>query len=250
MQSSCNLIKNSSALKSSKKIIETNYRTNSEVEEIEDEQCRIEYEIKKNYETLGANIIKKAKLEAEEIMIKSRKMASEVEKIAYEEGYKQGKSNGFEDGYNEGLEKVRRDTEQEIRINIEKSEEILKKANEEYKEYLLTKEKEIIKLAFNMASIIAKRELEASEGIITLIENILEEAKGEENIIIRCNNVHVKDINEKINYYKKAYAIKGEIFILEDTLMEPGNAVIDKGTGKAFVGLDVALEKLENELFK
>ena len=46
------------------------------------------------------------------------------------------------------------------------------------------------------------------------------------------------------------YAIKGEIFILEDELMEPGNAIIDKGTGKAVIGIDVALEKLENALFK
>ena len=88
------------------------------------------------------------------------------------------------------------------------------------------------------------------EGINPLIENVLEEAKGEKNIIIRCNNVHVKVIKEKISYYKQAYAIKGEIFILEDELMEPGNAIIDKGTGKALIGLDVALEKLENALFK
>ena len=101
-----------------------------------------------------------------------------------------------------------------------------------------------------LASVIAKKELEVSEGIIPLIENVLEEAKGEENIIIRCNNVHIKAIKEKVDYYKKAYAVKGEIFVLEDTLMEPGNAAIDKGTGKAIVGLDVALEKLENELFK
>lgn len=260
MQLSYNLIKNSYALKSSKRIIETSYISKNEieeieveedeVEEIEDKQYLIEYEIKKNYEALGANIIKNAKTEGKEIIINSQEIAFDIEKKAYEEGYNQGKLNGFEDGYNEGFEKVKLDTENEIKEKLEKSEWILKQADKEYKEYLINKEKEIIKLAFNMASVIAKKELEVSEGIITLIEDILEEAKGEENIIIKCNNVHVKVIKEKIDYYKKAYAIKGEIFILEDILMEPGNAIIDKSTGKAVVGLDIALEKLENALFK
>ncbi|MBE6055153.1 MAG: flagellar biosynthesis/type III secretory pathway-like protein [Clostridium sartagoforme] len=252
MQLSYNLIKNSSALKSSKKVIETSYISKVEEKEKEKEyiDSSIEDEIKKSYEALGANILRKSKIEAEEIVMQSRVIASEIEKKAYEEGYNQGKLNGFEDGYNEGLEKVKLDTEEEIKSKLEKSEYILKEANREYKEYLINKEKEIIELAFNMASAIAKRELESSEGIVPLIENILEEAKGEENIIIRCNSIHIEAIKEKIEYYKKAYAIKGEIFILEDTLMEPGNAVVDKGTGKAIIGLDVALERLENELFK
>lgn len=254
MQLSYNLIKNSSALKSSKKIIETSYisraEAEAEAEAEENEKTSIEYEIRKNYEALGANIIKNAKAEAEEMIIKSRELSLEIEKKAYEEGHNQGKLNGFEDGYNEGLEKVKLDTEQEVKLNIEKSEEILKEANREYREYLVNKEKEIIELAFNMASIIAKKELEVSEGMLPLIENVLEEAKGEENIIIKCNSIHIESIKEKIDYYKKAYVLKGEIFILEDTLMEPGNAIIEKGTGKSVVGLDVALEKLEDSLFK
>ena len=247
MQLSYNLIKSASALESSKKIIETNYVANSNVEE------KVEDEFRKNYEALGFNIIKKAKLEAEDIKTKSQKIAYEIEKKAYEEGYNQGEANGYEDGYAKGyaeaLEKVKLDTEEEVNEKINRAENILEEANKEYKAYLLNKEKEILKLAFDMANIIAKSELKIPEGILPLIESVLEEAKGEENIIIRCNNIHVKAIKEKVNYYKQAYAIKGEIFILEDELMEPGNAIIDKGTGKATVGLDIALEKLENALF-
>lgn len=252
MQLSYNLIKNTTALKSSHKRIETNYVTKIEAEEVEKGRDRVsvEGEIKKSYEILGSNIIKKSKSEAEEIIMKARVLSDEIEKKAYEEGYNQGKTNGFEDGYNEGLEKIKEDSEEEIRLKIEKAEEILQKANKEYKEYLKTEEKEIINLAFKMASIITKKELQADEGILPLIEDVLEEAKGEENIIIRCNSIHIKAIEDKIKYYKKAYAINGEIFILEDTLMEPGNAIIEKSTGKAIVGLDIALEKLQDALFK
>lgn len=253
MQSSYNLIKSSSALEASKKVIETSY-TIKNVEELDNGSYSIEDEFRKNYEVLGASIIKKAKSEAEEIKRNSEIIAYEIEKKAYEEGYNQGKTNGYEDGYENGykeaIEKVRLETEQEVKDRIGRAEYILENANKEYKDYLLSKEEEILKLAFDMASIIAKKEMKISEGMLPLIESILEEAKGEENIIIRCNNIHIKAIKEKVNYYKRAYAIKGEIFILEDEFMEPGNAIIDKGTGKATIGLDIALEKLHNTLFK
>ena len=250
MQLSYNLIKNKSALKSSQKTIATNYISRIEAKDIEKEKLDVEQEIRKSYEVLGSNIIKKAKSEAEDIVMRARVISAEIEKKAYDEGYNQGKSNGFEDGYKEALVKVKNDTSEKVKVRIDEAEEILKSANKEYLEYLNLKEEEIINLAFKIASIIAKKELQKDDGIIPLIEDILEESKAEENIIIRCNTKHLKAIEDKIEYYKKAYAIKGDIFILEDTLMELGNAIIEKNTGKAVVGLDVALEKLETALFK
>lgn len=250
MQLSYNLIKNKSALKSSQKTIATNYISRIEAKDIEKEKLDVEQEIRKSYEVLGSNIKKKAKSEAEDIVMRARVISAEIEKKAYDEGYNQGKSNGFEDGYKEALVKVKSDTNEKVKVRIDEAEEILKSANKEYLEYLNLKEEEIINLAFKIASIIAKKELQKDDGIIPLIEDILEESKAEENIIIRCNTKHLKAIEDKIEYYKKAYAIKGDIFILEDTLMELGNAIIEKNTGKAVVGLDVALEKLETALFK
>lgn len=252
MQLSYNLIKSNSALEVSKKKIETNYLSKEEALEENKEQDikSIEAEIRKSYESLGASILKKAKREAEELLMKSRKTAIKIEKTSYEEGYAQGKENGFEDGYKEGLKKAKLETEEEVNGYIKKSEKILESANSEFKEYLKLKEKDIINIAFEMAAIIARKELQQSEGILPLLEDILNEAKGEENIIIKCNTVHVKAIKDKVDYYKKAYAIKGEIFIIEDPLMESGNAIVEKNTGKAISGLDIGLEKLEEALFK
>ncbi|MBS4804574.1 MAG: flagellar biosynthesis/type III secretory pathway-like protein [Clostridium sp.] len=250
MQSSYNLIKNTSALKGSEKKIATNYIGKQEIlenEKVQEQESR-EVEIKRSYEIIGANIIKKSKEEADEIIEKANEIKGEIEKKAYEEGYNQGKQNGYEDGYTEGLNKVQIDTEDKIRERIEKAEEILSKANNEYIEYLNEKEKEIISLAFEMASVIAKKEISSSDGILPLLEDILSDAKGEENIIIKCNSIHIKGIEEKLKYYKKAYAIKGEIFVLEDPLMEEGNAIIEKNTGKAVIGLDIALKNLEQAL--
>ncbi|MDI9219180.1 FliH/SctL family protein [Clostridium tertium] len=252
MQLSYNLIKSDSALEVSKKKIETNYVSKVEVveENKEKDMKSIEAEIRKSYESLGASIIKKAKREAEALLMKSRKTAVEIEKTSYEEGYAQGKENGFEDGYKEGLQKAKLETEEKVKRNIKKSEKILESANNEYREYLKLKEKDIINIAFEMASIIVRKEFQQPESILPLLEEVLNEAKGEENIIIKCNTVHVKAIEDKVDYFKKVYAIKGEIFIIEDPLMENGNAIVEKNTGKAIIGLDIGLEKLEEALFK
>lgn len=253
MQLSYNLIKNKAALTSSKKQIETNY-IRKRTDKDEDKSKEIEVDIKASYEKLGADIIRKAKSDAEAILMESRRNAVEIEREAYERGYAQGKQNGYEDGfdigYKESIERVKQETKDKVKDKIENAERILALANSEYRKYISEKEKEIVKLAYEMAKAIAGRELKRDEGVLPLIEDILNEAKNEENIIIRCNKLHIKSIEEKIEYYKKAYSIKGEIFILEDPLMEPGNAVVEKSSGKAIVGIDVALEKLEEALFK
>ena len=254
MQLSYNLVKEESALNSNKKKIQTNYVRKSEERESEFSRVSIENEIKKSYENLGESIMKKSKREAEKIVMDSRRAAVDIEKEAYEKGYHQGQENGYEDGfkegYSKGLEQIKQDTETEVKAAINKSEEILQLSNSEYKRYIKEKEEEIVKLAFEMAKVIAEKELTEKAGILPIIEKILMDAKGEENIIIRCNSEHVESIEEKKLYYKKAYAIKGEIFILEDPLMKAGNAIIEKNTGKAVIGLDIGFEKLEEALFK
>ncbi|NLL29450.1 MAG: flagellar biosynthesis/type III secretory pathway-like protein [Clostridiales bacterium] len=255
MQLSYNLIKNKSAVSSREKQIETNYVRKPRLDEVAlDSDKSTKFDIKASYEKLGADIIRKAKSEAEAIIMGSRQNAVLIEKEAYEKGYAQGKQNGYEDGfdkgYKESIERVKQETKDKVKEKIEIAERILASANTEYLDYINTKEKEIVALAFEMAKAIAGRELKKDEGIMPLVEDILNESKNEENIIIRCNKVHIKPIEEKIEYYKKAYSIKGEIFILEDPLMEEGNAIVEKNSGKAIVGMDVALEKLEEALFK
>lgn len=253
MQLSYNLIKNKVAVTSNNKQIETNYVRKKREEEA-DKSKEIEIDIKASYEKLGADIIKKAKSDAESILMESRRNAVEIEREAYENGYAQGKQNGYEDGfdkgYKESIERVKQETKDKVKEKIENAERILALANAEYQRYINEKEKEIVKLAYEMAKTIAGRELKKDEGIMPLIEDILNEFKNEENIIIRCNKLHIKPIEDKIEYYKKAYSIKGEIFILEDPLMEEGNAIIEKKSGKAVIGMDIALEKLEEALFK
>ncbi|MGL5352353.1 MAG: FliH/SctL family protein [Clostridium sp.] len=249
MQSSYNLIKSAAATAGNDKIISTKYKNGEliDVEECVAQNTSVlnENSIMQSYENIGSGIVKNAKKEAEEIIMKALEESAISERKAYELGYSKGSENGYEDGYKKACEDVERDTEAKVKANIDKSEKILDSASSYYENYMAEKRDEIINLAMEMAKVIAKKELEVNDGILHLIDPILEKAKGEANIVIKCNSIHIEEVRERLEFWQKAYALNGEIFLLEDTLMEPGNAEVQKKTGKTVVGIDIALEKLE-----
>lgn len=244
MQSSFNLIKGTKASVNGDKSIETHYIQVSNVDN-STEQGLQEDELLKSYELLGSNIIKKSRNDAERIIVEAMQKAKEIERQAYEKGYAQGKANGYEDGSNEGYSKAIEDGKIEISQVIDKAYSILANAEREYEEYKIDKKKEIINFALEMAKLISAKEFEKSDSLLQLIEPVIEEAKGEENILIRCNGNYINSIKDKVDFWQNAYGIKGSIFILEDPIMELGKAVIEKNTGKTIVGIDIALEKIE-----
>lgn len=249
MQSSYNLIKSAAATAGNDKIISTKYNSGNiaEADDFDENSREISSanSIMNSYENIGTGIVKNAKKEAEQIILKSLEQSAIQERNAYDIGYSKGTENGYEDGYKKACEDVARDTEVKVKANIEKSEEILSTASLYYENYMDEKKREIINLAMQMAKVIAGKELELTDGILHLIDPILEKAKGEANIVIKCNSIHIEAVRGRLEFWQKAYAIKGEIFLLEDSLMEPGNAQVQKKTGKTIVGLDIALEKLE-----
>ena len=225
MHSSCNLIKSSNtSVKGDIEIVTECVVTEEEqhFQEIENNQI-------KSYEVIGASILDKARKDSDHIIMEAFQYSKNIEKEAYEKGYAQGINNGYEDGNKQGYAESK-----------EEAKSIIEEA--------IKKEKEIVKLSLEMAKIITNKNFENDESVISLINPVLEQFRGEENIVIKCNGNYIVAIESKVNEWKKSYAISGEILVLEDPLMELGNAVLEKSTGKVIVGLDVSLEKLEESI--
>lgn len=243
MQLSFNLIKGKNASVNGDKSIKTQYVEINNEENVMVKSA--EENMLKSYELLGSNIIRKARNDAEKIVVEAMQKAKEIEKEAYEKGYMQGKTNGYEDGSKEGYSKAIQEGNAEISQVIDKAHLILANVQIEYDKYMALKKREILELALEMAKVISAKEFEKDDSLLNLIEPIMEEAKGEENIIIRCNGNYIDSIKERVSYWKNAYAIKGEIFVLEDPIMDLGKAVIEKNTGRTIVDMDIALERIE-----
>lgn len=242
MQSSYSLIKKDQVLSGELMKISTNYSIKTSDEYASNNKN--EENMMGNYEFIGAGIIKEAQRKRDQILLESRTQGALIEKNAYETGYNQGIQNGHEDGKKEAVEATIPRARKEADEIISKAEVILSRAEQDYNDYLNQKEQDIIRLAFSIAKQILKKEVLKDEGIDKIIEDAVSLAKGEKNIIIRCNSIYEKELKGKIQIWKDNYNITGEIFILINDDIEPGSAMVEKNSGKMKVGIDVGLERI------
>lgn len=253
MQSSYSVVKSNYVLDGKEKTITTEYEIPDIMNTDDENLSQLELERKNyiaSYENIGRNIIADAKRECEKLKLQTMQKVEIIEKEAYQKGYEQGKSNGYEDGKKEAIDSILPQAQAEAESIRNEALQILSKAKDDYNKYMNDKSIEIIKLSFNIAEKILKREVLKDEGIDSMLEEAFEQSKGEDNFVIRCNSVHVKELKLKIENWKKKYNISGEIFIMEDDEMEPGNAWVEKPSGKIEIGIDIGLEKMEKAIFR
>lgn len=252
MQSSYNLIKENRVLSGETKKIKTEY-ISKKLEEISDEtneSITIEEAQKyiSSYEKIGQGIIEEAKRKREQYMLESIERANELEKDAYEKGYKQGLLNGHEDGKKAAFEKHIPEAKKEAEEIIKNATKSLKFASEDYNKYLEEKKKDILNLVLEVSRKVLNREILEKPSINSLIEQALYLSKGAENVIVKCNSIHISELKSNIEIWKPSYNIVGEIFLLPDDNMKPGNAIIEKDSGIIEVGIEIGMEKIKNAL--
>jgi flagellar assembly protein FliH len=253
MHSSYNLIKGYRVLDKDAKKVETEFVIDSEDNSYEESESKgISYEeaqkFIKNYENIGKNIIREAQQKRDSYLFETTAKAELIEREAYEKGYKQGVENGYDDGKREAYDSCIPDATKEAAEIRQKAENLLKSAKESYEVYLENKKQDILELAMTIAENILNREIKDKNGINNLVDAAFELSKGEENIIVKCNPIHEEEIKKEIFVWKARYNIQGEIFVLPDDKILPGNAIIEKNTGKIEVGIEIGLERIRQVL--
>lgn len=260
MQSSYNLIKKGVAKQGESKVISTEYNVKKAVFEVLDteKEEEVEVEVKapeidpeellKRYEDIGQRIIQDAKKEKQIIVLRAQMDANVAEKKAYEKGYEQGLQNGYDDGYKKAYDETIDAAKAEAAEIVSKAELLLRSAHDNYEEYLETKKADILKLALEIAESIARKALGDEDSINEIVEEAFRISKGEDNVIVRANPIHIETLKAQVSKWKMSYGIKNEIFILSDDFIEPGNAILEKPSGIVKVGVDIGMEQIRKEI--
>lgn len=238
MQLSSSIKKGNYEVENEKKVISTLYKKEDLEEEIKD---------KPSYEFLGEDIIIESKKKAEKIIIQAIEEAKIIEENAYKNGYEQGFKNGVEDGKREANERIIPNAVAKGENIINEANEILRKAQLDYKNYIIEKSEEIKELSFLIAEKILNKTIDEKEYFIGMIEKALELAKGEKTLLIKCNEKNLNIIEENINKWKLIFNIKENIFVLKDNI-SINEVIIEKDTGEIKVGIETGLKKLKNEI--
>lgn len=260
MQSSYNLIKKGVAKQGESKVISTEYNVKKAVFEVLDteKEEEVEVEVKapeidpeellKRYEDIGQRIIQDAKKEKQIIVLRAQMDANVAEKKAYEKGYEQGLQNGYDDGYKKAYDETIDAAKAEAAEIVSKAELLLRSAHDNYEEYLETKKADVLKLALEIAESISRKALGDEDSINEIVEEAFRISKGEDNVILRANSIHVEALKVQVAKWKMSYGIKNEIFVLSDDFIEPGNAILEKPSGIVKVGVDIGMEQIRKEI--
>jgi flagellar assembly protein FliH len=247
MQSSYNVIKNRSVKNTGLREIVTSSEAAVINPEVED---NIKNHIE-SYESLAKSILENARNKSEQIVIKAYEDARAIEEEALLKA-EQLKNEAYETSYQEGYHKAYHETMQHTKIESEaiiaSAMELLNNAKAEYEEYLQIKTQEINDLIITIAKTVLKKEVQDKSSINSMIYEAIERSKKSEKFIVRCNSIYVDELKDQSNSWKKQLGFLGDIFILGDDSLEPGNAVIDKGNGKVITGIDYALQRIEEIL--
>ncbi|MCH5138361.1 flagellar assembly protein FliH [Clostridiaceae bacterium UIB06] len=251
MQSLCNVIKNSSVIRDGNRQIVTEFEAIKEVQEKEVQVEQKENNIRSimdSYENIARTMIEDARRKREEILSAAFQEADRISKEAYEKAYQEGGQNGYNDGFNKAYEEG-------YKTNLDKAlqegesikanaDNVLKSAIEEKERYLKEKENQIKDLIINCVENILRKEVKEKDGLNNIIFEALSKVKNTNTFIIKSNSVHCEEFKSKTELWKEQLPFKGDIFIIPDESMEPGNAIIERENGKIEVGADIAMEKV------
>ncbi|KYH35078.1 flagellar assembly protein H [Clostridium tepidiprofundi DSM 19306] len=254
MQSSYNVIKSNRVIEDGAAVIDTLYEMS----------LYNGFKQKNNIMTTNDNenelkkIMDDAIKEANTIKLNAVSEVSKIKKEAYqkgyEEGYNKGKSIGYDDGknlgYKEGYREAIEKAKCEAESIIENASNMLIQAKHEYEEYFKDRENDIKKVIIGISKEILKRELQHKDGLNSLILETIKTIKDSGNLVIRCNGLHYNEIKSKLYEWKNSINFKGEIFVLEDSLLSHTEAVIQKENGILKVDLEYGLEKIKEILME
>lgn len=193
-------------------------------------------------------IVQKLELERTKMIEDSKSMSVQIEKDAYEKGYKEGQANGYEDGYKEAYEENIERARFESEAIIQEAQDMLIQANNHMNIYLKENKNNILKLAISIAEQVLREKFKDEDSMNNLIEKALSEFASKKSIVIKVNPLYKEEVERNISNWKEEYSIKDDLFVLASEKVTEGNVIIESEKGSIISGIDTVLEELKKDI--
>lgn len=195
-----------------------------------------------------SQILEQLEFKKNQIIEDTKSMSEQIERDAYEKGYKEGQANGYEDGYkeayDENLEKARFESE----AIIQDAQQSLLEATSMLDKYMKDNKANILNLAISIAEKVLRQKFEDVDSMNTLIESAILEYGAKKSIVIKVNPLYKEELEKESLKWREIHNIQDEIFILGYEGIEKGNVVIETDKGSVSGGIDTVLDILKKEL--
>lgn len=167
---------------------------------------------------------------------------SEIQKLAYDEGFKLG----YEEGNKEAFEKK----SLELQGGIDQIKRLLESLNELKNELIHQNERHIVTLIYNLAEKIAFDQIEKKpEVIMNIITKAIEQAQLEEDIHVTVSAEQLQFIEQLRNSQQEKFEVLKNVKITGSEEIKPGGCVIETNYGIIDAQVAERTEKLWQELY-
>lgn len=246
------------------KNIKKEFETLDEIQE-KSEELFFEHEEKMEYETESEterleNIIENKRVELENIQVEAVKTIKDAEKKAKEilenaindanSEVNDIKANAWEEGFNRGKQEAMQRMEEDIDAVLISANKVLTESSIKAREIFQDNKSEIIKLSFEIAKKIIKKEASDKEVLFENLVEAMKKAQSNKELKIFVNWEQLSFGKEIKDILKNNFQGIETIDIIEDRTVEPGGCIIETKLGKIDATIKNQLDIVFNALIE
>lgn len=246
------------------KNIKKEFETLDEIQE-KSEELFFEHEEKMEYETESEterleNIIENKRVELENIQVEAVKTIKDAEKKAKEivenaindanSEVNDIKANAWEEGFNRGKQEAMQRMEEDVDAVLISANKVLTESSIKAREIFQDNKAEIIKLSFEIAKKIIKKEVNNKEVLFENLVEAMKKAQSNKELKIFVNWEQLSFGKEIKDILKNNFQGIETIDIIEDRTVEPGGCIIETKLGKIDATIKNQLDIVFNALIE
>ena len=246
------------------KNIKKEFETLDEIQE-KSEELFFEHEEKMEYETESEterleNIIENKRVELENIQVEAVKTIKDDEKKAKEilenaindanSEVNDIKANAWEEGFNRGKQEAMQRMEEDVDAVLISANKVLTESSIKAREIFQDNKSEIIKLSFEIAKKIIKKEASDKEVLFENLVEAMKKAQSNKELKIFVNWEQLSFGKEIKDILKNNFQGIETIDIIEDRTVEPGGCIIETKLGKIDATIKNQLDIVFNALIE
>ena len=246
------------------KNIKKEFETLDEIQE-KSEELFFEHEEKMEYETESEterleNIIENKRVELENIQVEAVKTIKDAEKKAKEivenaindanSEVNDIKANAWEEGFNRGKQEAMQRMEEDVDAVLISANKVLTESSIKAREIFQDNKSEIIKLSFEIAKKIIKKEASDKEVLFENLVEAMKKAQSNKELKIFVNWEQLSFGKEIKDILKNNFQGIETIDIIEDRTVEPGGCIIETKLGKIDATIKNQLDIVFNALIE
>ena len=240
------------------------FETLDEIQE-KSEELFFEHEEKMEYETESEterleNIIENKRVELENIQVEAVKTIKDAEKKAKEilenaindanSEVNNIKANAWEEGFNRGKQEAMQRMEEDVDAVLISANKVLTESSIKAREIFQDNKSEIIKLSFEIAKKIIKKEVSDKEVLFENLVEAMKKAQSNKELKIFVNWEQLSFGKEIKDILKNNFQGIETIDIIEDRTVEPGGCIIETKLGKIDATIKNQLDIVFNALIE